>query len=82
MPCHALPCPDPATNPTQYQVLLLVSIVRATMESGRLEAPFPEVYRRWLAALQKMVRVRVCMGVYACVDRLIPRRMEWPPVPW
>jgi hypothetical protein len=37
-------------------VLLLVSIVRATMESGRLEAPFAEVYRRWLAALQKMVR--------------------------
>jgi hypothetical protein len=37
------------------QVLLLVSVVRATMESGRLEAPFPEVYRRWLAALQKLV---------------------------
>lgn len=39
----------------QLKVLLLVSVVRATMESGRLEAPFPEVYRRWLAALQKLV---------------------------
>ena len=63
--CLVLYCAD-ANQPTNqsqstripppHQVLLLVSVVRATMESGRLEAPFAEVHRRWLAALQKMVR--------------------------
>ncbi|GAB5037423.1 origin recognition complex subunit 1 [Nannochloropsis oceanica] len=39
---------------TDAQVLLLIAIIRSTLDSGRLEASMPEVYRRWRTSLSKM----------------------------
>ncbi|EKU20976.1 origin recognition complex subunit 1 [Nannochloropsis gaditana CCMP526] len=39
---------------TDAQVLVLIVIIRSTVESGRMEAAMPDVYRRWRTALSKL----------------------------